>query len=120
MMFKSIALLKKKAGLTRQQFIDYYENNHAPLIVRLTPGIRAYHRNFIDWNGMFEAADGSETNFDCVTEVWFDDRAAYEKAMAVLTSPDVAKQIADDEEHVFDRSKTRMFVVDETKSPIGQ
>lgn len=119
MAFKSIALLKRKAGLTRQQFIDYYENNHAPLIVRLTPGIKAYHRNFIDWNGVFEAADGSDINFDSVTELWFEDREAYDAAMAVWTRPDVAQAIADDEENVFDRSKTRMFVVDETKSPIG-
>lgn len=119
MAFKSIALLKRKAGLTREQFIDYYENNHAPLIVRLTPGIKAYHRNFVDWNGAFEAADGSEIDFDSVTEIWFESREAYDAAMEVWTQPDVAQAIADDEENVFDRSKTRMFVVDETKSPIG-
>lgn len=119
MTFKSIALLKRKDGLSRQEFIDYYENNHAPLIVSLTPGLKAYHRNFVDWNGAFPAADGTEINFDSVTEIWFEDRAAYDAAVAVWTRPDVAQTIADDEENVFDRSKTRMFVVDETKSPIG-
>lgn len=119
MTFKSIALLTKKAGLTREQFIEYYENRHAPLILALTPGIKAYRRNFIDWSGAFESTGPSTTDFDCITEVWFEDRAAYEAAMAVLTGPDVAKRIADDEENVFDRSKTRMFVVDEAISPIG-
>ena len=45
--YKSIALLKCKPELTREDFIAYYENNHVPLIRRLLPGICGYRRNFI-------------------------------------------------------------------------
>ena len=48
-----------------------------------------------------------------ITEIWFADRAAYEAAMARHAQPEVAAAIAADEENFLDRSKTRMFVVDE-------
>ena len=38
-MIKIALLLRKKSGTTREQFIDYYENKHVPLIMKLTGGI---------------------------------------------------------------------------------
>jgi len=118
-MFKSIALLKCKDGLSREEFIAYYENNHVPLIRRLLPGIRGYRRNFIEPEGAFVSADAAARDFDVITELWFADRAAYEAAMAHHERPEVAGAIAADEENFLDRSKTRMFVVDERISTFG-
>jgi hypothetical protein len=64
---KLIALIKAKPGLSREQFIDYYESNHAPLVRRLLPMIGAYRRNYVtdtDWHSerpRFDYAD--EANF---------------------------------------------------------
>ena len=115
-MFKCIALLKRKEGLTKAQFVDYYENHHAPLIKRLFPSIVDYRRNFVDLEGAF-LSPTSAVDFDAVTEIWFADRAAYDTFLAENAKPDIARRVAEDEENVFERSATRMFVVEETASP---
>lgn len=112
-MLKTIALLKRKEGLSRAEFIAYYETRHAPLIRSLLPEILDYRRNYVDRDGAFES-NVAQIDFDSVTEMRFADRAAYDRFLACAAQPEVAQAIADDEENVFDRAATRMFVVDET------
>lgn len=112
-MIKVIALLKAKPGLSRAEFIAYYETRHAPLILSLLPEIADYRRNYVDRTGAFESAVAA-IDFDSVTEMRFADRAAYDRFLACAARPEVAQAIAEDEENVFDRAATRMFVVDET------
>ena len=112
-MIKVNALLKAKPGLSRAAFIAYYETRHAPLILSLLPEIADYRRNYVDRAGAFESAVAA-VDFDSVTEMRFANRAAYDRFLACAGQPDVAQAIADDEENVFDRAATRMFVVDET------
>ena len=111
-MFKTIALLKTKPGLSREAFIDYYESTHVPLIRQCLPQIDGYRRNFVRWEGAVIAAD-TTADFDVVTEMWYADRAAFEAAMALFAQPEVSRRIAEDEEHFLDRSKTRFFMVEE-------
>jgi hypothetical protein len=119
-MFKCVALLRRRAGLPREAFIDYYENKHSVLIRRLLPGILDYRRNYVDLQSAFVFADASPIDFDVVTELRFADRAAYDRFVARAAEPDIARQIAQDEENLFDRGATRMFVVDERASSVKQ
>lgn len=112
-MFKCIALLKKKPGLSRAEFIEYYENRHSVMARKLLPGIRDYRRNFVDPDGAVLSPGAPAIDFDVVTEMWFADRAACDVFLARARDPDIARQIAEDEENLFDRSATRMFVVEE-------
>jgi len=112
-MFKCIALLKCKFGLSREAFIDYYETRHSALIRRLLPGILEYRRNFVDREGMFVFDGAGPIDFDVVTEMWFADRAAYDRFLAKASEPEIARLIAEDEEKLFDRAVTRMMIVDE-------
>lgn len=112
-MIKAIALLRRKHGLSREQFIAYYETRHAPLIRSLLPGIEDYRRNYVGRTGAFES-DVAAIDFDSVTEMRFASRASYEAFLARAADPEIARLIAEDEENVFDRAATRMFVVDET------
>lgn len=110
---KSIALLRRRADLSREEFVDYYETKHAPLILSLMPGIVDYRRNFALFDGAFVNDGAAPFDFDVVTEMWFADRKAYDRAIAVATAPEVAAQIAADEANFLDRSGTRMFSVEE-------
>lgn len=114
---KVIALLRRKPGLSREAFIAYYETRHAPLIRALLPDIADYRRNYVDGAGAFTSPVAA-IDFDSVTEIRFADRAAYDRFLARAAEPAVAAAIAADEENVFDRAATRMFVVDEV-TPAG-
>ncbi|MBC2660220.1 nuclear transport factor 2 family protein [Novosphingobium flavum] len=110
---KAIALLRCKPGLSREAFVAYYETRHAPLIRALLPEIGEYRRNYVEPAGAFTSPVAA-IDFDCVSELRFADRATYDRFVARAADPAIARAIAEDEEHLFDRAATRMFVVSET------
>lgn len=115
-MIKLIGLLKKKAGLTRDEFIDYYENHHAPLACRLLPMGSDYRRSYTEKmrvNGV-EVNDAFE--YDVVSELWFKDKSAYEAFATSMQTPEIFAQIVADEEKFLERGANRILVVDERKS----
>ncbi|WP_345346600.1 EthD domain-containing protein [Rhodococcus olei] len=116
-MFKAIALLTRKPGLSRAEFIDYYERNHAPLITSLFPQIVEYRRNFVDLTDSLRAPGVPDPDFDVVTEMWFRDRAGYEEMLATHARPEVGEAVRRDELNFLDRTKTIQFVVDERALP---
>lgn len=116
---KVIAMLRKRPDISREDFIRYYEQNHAPLILSLLPGIIEYRRNFAVFDNAFVNDGAAPFDFDVLTEIRFRDRAAYEAAMAIATEPAVAKRIANDEAHFLDSTGNRLFVVEEASSPLA-
>ncbi len=112
-MFKVVALLTRKPDLPKADFIRYYEDHHVPLIYSLFSNIREYRRSFVDLTGAIILPGAAPPDFDVITELWFDDRAGYDHMLALHADPAVAGAIATDEENFLDRSKTRMFVVEE-------
>jgi uncharacterized protein (TIGR02118 family) len=111
---KMIGMLKRKPGTSLEEFIKYYETIHAPLATRLMP-LGDYRRNYIITrrvNGQ-EVPAGDDNDFDVITEVWFRDQDHYEAFAKIMRDPAVRGQIVEDEERFMDRSKSKMFVVDE-------
>lgn len=81
-MFTVFAFLTKKDGLRTQEFIDYYESNHVPLICSLAPVPTVYKRRYLVGERL--TAEGGEVDFDVMTELVFADRLAFEAWMAEL------------------------------------
>ena len=108
MTVKLIAFLKARAGLSRAAFIDRYEKHHVPLVRRVMPGIVDYRRNYLP---------GTFSDFDVVTELWFGDQAGFDAAMAAAQKSPGAELIAEDEEKIFDRTRTYVCVVEERGGP---
>lgn len=101
-MFKVMALLTKRADISRADLIEHYEQHHVPLILGLAPAPVVYKRNYTVLDG-----DGP----DIVTELGFPDRDAYRAWVAVMYEP--ASGVAEDEETFLDRSRTVSYVVEE-------
>ena len=109
-MIKTIALVKRKPGITRDEFVRHYEQVHAPLMLRYFPTVKRYVRNYPT-----PLPGTAEPDFDCITEFWFEDRAGATKVLEILGDyqTEVGKVFLADEERFQDREKTRSFVVDE-------
>jgi uncharacterized protein (TIGR02118 family) len=107
-MIKVFGYLKRKPGLSPQEFADYYENNHVPLVLSKAFVPIVYKRNYIQ-RGDALNIEGDEIGFDCMTELVFTDRDDLSAWMASLGG----NEIAEDEENFIDRAATRAYVVDE-------
>ena len=76
-MIKLIALLKRKPGLTREEFAQRWLNDHIKLSSKM-PGLRGYRVNIaIDHQ---PDGDGVEPIYDGTAELWWDSVEAMEAA----------------------------------------
>jgi uncharacterized protein (TIGR02118 family) len=109
---KVFGFLAKREGMQMQDFIDYYEKNHVPLIRSLAPTPRVYKRRYLIRDDEL-TKQGGVVDFDVMTELEFPDRAAFLAWMAQLSGPTAGAQVAADEAKFLDRSRTRAYIVDE-------
>lgn len=118
MMFKAMVLLKRKPGLTLQQFIDHYENNHAPLGVKYQTRMVRYIRHYLHPSPY--PLDGTivEAEYDVLTELWFEDKAAYDEGMALMMAPEANAVLNEDEARFLDLTKSRLAYIEEHESEI--
>lgn len=82
---KRIGLLRRKEGMTDQQFLDHWINVHAEMGRRL-PGLRRYAVNFIDRKRF------PGFGWDGFSELWFDSE---EDLQAAYASPEAVTLMAD-------------------------
>lgn len=110
-----ITLLKRRDGMSKADFIDYYEAQHRKIGERVLEGYATrYIRRFL------HPLDGEDQpcDFDVVMEIDFPDQARMEAFFESAGQPDIAAMIAEDEEKLFDRTRIRVFTVEEHSSEI--
>jgi len=81
-MFKVIYLVKRRPGMTHQEFVNHWYNVHAPLACK-SPIVKKYFTNEIksESKGVAGGAEG-EPEWDGVSELWFESREAMDKGFA--------------------------------------
>jgi predicted kinase len=104
-MITVIALLRARDGLTREEFIDYYEHHHAPLALRLAPAPVSYTRTYLPARDQREC----DADFDVITQIQFEDEKQQEAWRALAEHPLIIK----DEERFLNRSCTKGWVVEQ-------
>lgn len=105
-MIKGMSLLRRKSGLTLEEFTKHYEEVHVPLAMKHFP-FKKYVRNYVS-----KSDEAEEPWFDCITEVWFETMEDCQAAAEFSVSEDY-KVIASDEEKFMDRSRIVAFIVDD-------
>ncbi len=118
-MIKMVTLIKRKAGMSLQDFIDYYEANHRVIGEKYLRGHACrYVRRFL--NPIPDAVSGKEkeAEYDVLMEIWFPDQAAFDAAMFAVTQPEAAQEIEEDKAKLFDPVKRCSFTVEEYESNI--
>jgi hypothetical protein len=112
--FKLIMLIKKRPDLTREQFIDYYDNHHIHLMHRILPlGAAVHRRNFVVPNAAGSAnAAGDNSDYDAIVEVFYESREAAMNTVQALNDPQIKRQMEEDEQKFILRSSLRRYVVE--------
>jgi uncharacterized protein (TIGR02118 family) len=106
-MLKIIALIKRRADVSRAEFRRHYEEIHAPLALRHLDQMSAYVRNHVT-----SELAGGPAGFDCLSEFWYADRAALRRLLAYLQS-DAAEPIRRDEISFMSKAENVFFPVEE-------
>lgn len=101
-MIKVLVAIHKKPGMSREEFVRYWREVHAPLAENM-PGVRRYVIN-----PAIEVSGRSEPPFDGLAELWFDDVAAWEAAMASPAGWETSADVAE-----FAQPDRMLFVVAE-------
>lgn len=108
MAFKMILLVRRKAGLTSEEFREGYENSHSRIGVRLYGHLwTEYRRNYLKPGANFNQtrAGGSsgpdEIGFDAVSEFIVRDEAAWAEMMRISAANQ--ELIQEDEARWFDQ-----------------
>ncbi len=112
-MIKSITLIKRKPGLSREEFIKHYEEVHAPLALKHFPTFKRYLRNYV-----ITPPGAEELDFDCITEIWFENMEGSKAVTDALGgyTTEIGKIFHDDEERFMDRDSRVSFLVEEKVS----
>jgi uncharacterized protein (TIGR02118 family) len=114
--------VKRKPGLTLDQFKDHYENRHAPLAIKLIPQIVEYSRNYIVPDASYRPGHLANVNkevapdFDVMSEISFKSEEDYQKMVNTLNDPKSGQILAEDEERFVDRKAVVMYIVDEKRT----
>jgi hypothetical protein len=119
-MVKVMALLKKKPGMSMDDFIAYYETRHAKLGETYLANARAYLRHYLHPVAYPISGETFASEYHVLTEVHYDSQELYEQDMATLASPRVSKIFADDEERLFETASNRAFTVETRESPMDE
>ncbi|SCW77987.1 conserved hypothetical protein [Sphingobium faniae] len=108
---KLIALIKRKSGISLQDFIHHYENNHAPLVASLLPYSATYVRNYVFEDAQIQPLPAMGGDYDVVTEVTFASLQDFEAFKEGAARPDVIEKIQQDERNFLEQDKTRLLIV---------
>jgi EthD domain len=114
---KILIFLKRRPGLSLEEFRDYYENHHMPLCLKYARGMTRYFRRYVvhpvDATGAVQ-----ELDFDVVTELWFAEESVRDAALAFAGRGILPQDVIADEDKLFDRPMSRMVAIAECETDL--
>lgn len=112
-MIKLVYMVKRRPGMSLEAFKDYYETHHKEIGVAAFPGraIRYMRRYLTPIAHPTDGTGEGSTEFDALTEIWFEDEEAYRETMALFHDTPLGRFVVEDEARLFDRGAMRSFVV---------
>ena len=116
-MVKLLTLLKRKPGMTMEEFMHHYETRHRVIGEKvLKPYACRYVRRYLQPVPHVVTGEVEESEHDVVMEIWFEDQARMDAFAAAAAEPAMWQEIVEDEERLFDRPKMRQFILTECES----
>lgn len=117
-MIKLIMCLTRLPHLTREQFQDYWLNQHGPFFQENAAGLRAKrylqsHTLDSPLNDGMQESRGMQVAYDGVAEVWFESEDDLMQAMSSPEGQRLSEALLKDEGNFIDHSKSSAFIVRE-------
>lgn len=110
-MVKFTVFMRRSPSMTQEQFVDHHRNKHS-LLFKALPATQKYVRRYVQSHPVSTSILGfSETTFDGLTEIWFDDMASFE---ALFNDPEYLREIRPDEESFVDLKRSEILLTTET------
>ena len=103
-MVKTITFIKRKPGMSVEEFGNYWRNKHAPIVLKL-PGLRRY----VQCHTIPSGYRNGEPAYDGVAEVWFDST----DAMRATGATPEYRAVRADEANFIDLAKIDFVITDE-------
>lgn len=119
-MIKLIFMLKRKPGISKEQFRAHYESSHIELahkyIGHLLTAYRRFYPTFTTRNPSNQPAGSVppvfDIGYDAITEMEVADEAALMEIQRIFNDPEINPVLAEDELKFLDREATVMMVCD--------
>jgi len=104
--------------MTREQFQDYWLNNHGPFFQQNAGSMRAQkyvqsHTVDTPLNEGMRSSRGMRPEYDGVAEVWFESEEDLVEAMSSPEGQRLSAALLEDEGNFVDHSKSSAFIVRE-------
>ena len=118
-MIKLVSPLKRRPGMSVEDFRQYYESRHRRIGEKYLQGfVSHYFRQFLDplpdRSGVI-----SEPDYDVILHIWYPDKASFAACAKRLAETEVAAEIREDEKKLFDTRYMRSYLVEEHESDMA-
>ena len=117
-MIKFVMCLRRHPDMTREQFQDYWTNNHGPFFMKNADVMRA--KKYVQsltldtpLNEGLKNSRGMQPEYDGVAEVWFDSEEDLMEAMSSPEGQKLSAALMEDEGNFIDHSQSSAFIVQE-------
>ncbi|HKR88361.1 MAG TPA: EthD domain-containing protein [Phenylobacterium sp.] len=111
-MLRLFFFLKRKDGITHEQFRQHFENIHVKIADKyFTNKMLKYNRYYIsDVTGSPRTGLGArEFDFDCISEWTLPDEETFREISAILTGGESGQEFYRDEENFLNREATMVI-----------
>ena len=102
-MVKLCSVLRRKPGLTAEEFQRYWKEKHAALASNIIPGLKKYIQNHP------LKMPGFECEIDGIAEIWWDSIEALQNYLAWRQTQE-AKMLIEDENKFIDKNAWQRFL----------
>lgn len=119
-MIKLVMCLTRRSDLTREQFQDYWRDNHGPFFMKNSGVMRVKkyvqsHTHTSPLNDGFKASRGMRDEYDGVAEVWFESEEDLMEAMGSEAMQSLGEALLADEQNFIDHARSSAFIVSEVE-----
>ena len=119
-MIKFVMCIKRRADLSREEFMDYWQNKHGPFFMEKSHVMKA--KKYVQsqtisspLNQGLKESRGMMDEFDGVAEVWFESEQSLIEAMGSAEMEALHGQLLADEKNFIDHEGSAAFIVREVE-----